>query len=327
VSVNVLNLLDPTPEGGKKLDFIPGYNQDVVRDKIARVKRIVTRDGQCLPDIVCVMELNNENMAHQLAAAMGYENVLMTKSPDSRGMDVALLFNYGPILKRARFKDEISYQADAFKQRPSRNILLVDFDVNGKHFIVMVVHWPSMRNPIDMSMAAATETRAAVLKQLEKFPDATVVVLGDFNSVPTHNDAQGKNPYDHAFLIGDGKGPKIINARSLVDPAILKNQPPGTYFFGKENNWNELDRAGIVQGPDIVFDPSSYLVYAHPDFSKVLPTSQGFPAPISYFFNWENGKLVARGASDHFPLFLQFIVKGMLNQGPPKPVPEPVTAP
>jgi len=319
VSINVLNLLDPTPEGGKRLDFLPGYNQDVVRDKIARIKRIVTRDGTCLPDIACVMELNNENMAHQLAAALGYEHVQMTKSPDSRGIDVALMYNTGSVLNRARFKEEIPYQADVFKQRPSRNLLLVDFDVNGKHFIVVVVHWPSMRNPIEMSMAAAAETRKAVLSQLAKFPDATVVVLGDFNSIPSKNDLTGRNPFDHEFQLGDGKGPKIINARQLADPKVLLTQPPGTYFYREEKSWNELDRAGIVQGPDIVFDPSSYLVYAHPEFSKVEPNSKGWPTPTGYFFKWEGNKLKASGASDHFPVFVQFLVTGIVSQSPPSP--------
>lgn len=327
VSVNVHNLFDEATEGGKKVELPPGYNQLVVDDKIARIKKVVTRDGSCLPDIACVMEIENENVAHQLALELGYKNMFMTKSPDRRGIDVALFYNHGPVLQRARFRDEIPYQSDLFKARPSRNLLLVDFDVQGKHFIVVVVHWPSMANPIEMSMAAATETRKAVLDQLAKFPDATVVVLGDFNSIPSKNDPKGRNPYDHAFLIGDGKGPKLVNARDLVDPAILKTQPPGTYFYKEDNSWNELDRAGIAQGPDIVFDPNSYLVYAHPDFSAVQPSSKGAPTPTGYFFKWEGTNLISRGASDHFPLFVQFLVKGIATQGPPKPMIAPTTAP
>ncbi len=320
---NAHNLFDNTYDGDKEYKLPPGYNQAVVQDKKDRIKKVITRDGKCLPDVLCLVEIENENVAHQAASYFGYKYMFMTKSPDSRGIDVALMFNETVTLKRARYRNEVKYNRDEFEKSPSRNILIVDLDVGGRSLILIVVHWPSMRNPIEMSVAAAEETRKVVEEQAAKYPNATIAVLGDFNSIPSKNAKDGRNPYDDILLKGKGAGPQLFNARTATDPAVLRPQVPGTYFYKDENSWNELDRIAILEGPFVKFDRKSYFVFPHPEFSAVLPTSNGAPAPIGYFYNWENGKLVSKGASDHFPVFVSFTVTSESGAAPTSPEARP----
>ena len=60
--------------------------------KLNQIKKVVDFQGS-KPDMLAVMEIENENVMRMLATKLGYQHYLITTSADKRGIDVGLLFN------------------------------------------------------------------------------------------------------------------------------------------------------------------------------------------------------------------------------------------
>src|SRR5690606_38125308 len=75
------------------------WTEEKLTLKISQIKRVFDQAVEHRPDIVSLVEVENENVVGQLARALGYSRWLVTESPDRRGVDVALLYNEKPYLK------------------------------------------------------------------------------------------------------------------------------------------------------------------------------------------------------------------------------------
>jgi len=154
------------------------------------------------PEIVCFAEVENYMVIHQLVSETPLEKldygIVHRNSPDSRGIDVALIFRKSHV--RILAVDSLRIQGDT----PTRDILYVkclrnsipsverpDVRDLGRNFDTLhlfVNHWPSKRGGAAVSglrrQAAAAVLLHAVDSILAISPSANVIVTGDFNDTP-----------------------------------------------------------------------------------------------------------------------------------------------
>jgi predicted extracellular nuclease len=271
------------------------------RDMLAKII-IAVGEGE-IPSIIGLCEIENRFVLNQLVnetplAKFNYR-IVHRDSPDSRGIDVALLYN------PACF--ELIYQnfhevSKSFKTREILYAKGIFYGVDTLH--VFVNHFPSKRGG-----AKASESRriaaALALKHLcdsisNKNKNANILVMGDFNDTPNSDPIiktlQAKYNFD-----------KIIenDLYNLALPLMKKGE--GTIKF-----------QGVWEFIDLMFVSGSILN----DTAKIscsVSDFKIFKAP--YLFENDNtyiGKKPKRtftgmkyngGISDHLPVYIQLTVK------------------
>ncbi len=302
MSYNVLNLFDADKDSAKD-DWLwlpinaPGkqnYCQNIssskdrqycsqfdwtyekVNWKLQQIKKVVDFQGS-KPDMIAVVEVENENVLSLLAATLGYQHYIITNSPDLRGIDVGLMFNTKPGLSYSNWE---AIRVPFKSGRPGRDLLRVDFVWNGKPLSVYVNHWPSQRNPIDerISCAEYLAHNIDVMSQANG-PTWSAIAVGDFNTLDSeqpnafydimHNSHWSNSLYDA----------ELYARESRQNPA-LPYTPPGTYYYIKDDAWNRLDRVivtkNLIDQKDMEFAQESF---------RIL-----FPQFMSFNFKrYENG--------------------------------------
>jgi exonuclease III len=217
--------------------------------KLEQIKKVVLSNGK-LPDILAVCEIENQNVAKMLAKKLGYQYFVMTNSPDKRGIDVAAFFNQTKNLKINRYFEHEVKKGKMFDQKPTRNILEVQFKLRQQDLALFVNHWPSQSNPSEKRVIAAKQLKKLARKRINK--GFSVVATGDFNVI--------KEDFPHAFNrilysggFWDKSRPTFADLHSTVRsskkvPSSVKNALPlGTYFYKPKMSWNLLDRFFVSQ--------------------------------------------------------------------------------
>ncbi|MCB0418842.1 MAG: hypothetical protein H6617_09300 [Bdellovibrionaceae bacterium] len=291
--------------------------------KLKQIKKAVGAIGD-LPDLLGIEEIENENAARELASVLGYgTNYYITNSPDHRGIDVALLYR-GDKLELLGEPYEIKLTGEnfppSFNEKPTRNILRMQFKPKGNADIVLSVyvnHWPSQ------AATAKTLKRMLTAEALKKDIDAEtkrigkekhyVIALGDFNTLLR----EVPNAFNN--VIQDPKWENaMVDAQDLAieaDQRFMRRMPPGTYFYYGDRTWNKLDRllfsANFNDRKGIELQPKSFRIVA-PDFlmakepfavndpEAFLNGSVFSKIPVGYnFLSLEED---TAGYSDHLPV-------------------------
>lgn len=318
-SFNMYNLFDPSKEIGKDDRRPDGLRPWVVDEQIERIATHIEKAGK--PEILVGTEIENENVAHQLGMRLGYQHFYMTKSPDRRGIDVAVFYNRNNLIRGARARGDFWQTDPIFKTHPTRDLLLVDLDVAGNRLMLLLNHWPSLHNPPEFRRAAAKRAREVILAQKQRFPDATIVALGDFNTHPGDKDTEGLNSYDDVLLTDKVvAGPQLFDAYTALSAKRKAELPPGTYFYvprpepgkpAEKPSWNPLDRMAVLEGSSIVLDRESFNIVVPPEGhgSERHPDS-AFLVPVGFYFSrGADGKTnYNNGISDHFMVTATFVV-------------------
>ena len=218
--------------------FETDWNDEKLDTKLEQIKDVLTRERSTLPDVLALVEIENENVISLLAKKLGYNQFTVSNSPDERGVDLALLWNESKLKKIAKNEHEI--KSKALEGRATRNILEVEFLVAGKYpLTVFVNHWPSQGNKNESRVDAAKIMMKRVNEIQKKSPTMAIVSTGDFNVIDT-------NRPDPFFSIVEAKG--LLDVHGLVmeskdiDYRVKVTYPLGTYFYGKSMQWNLLDR-------------------------------------------------------------------------------------
>lgn len=307
MSYNVENLFDTQKDAGKNdWSYLPKstkgkveackkvtskyrreecYNADWTQAKLdiklSQIKDVVLKERKVLPAILVVSEIENNNVVGMLAKQLGYKHHYTSESPDYRGVDLGVMFNETKDLKYVS-KREHELKGDYFKKRPSRNIFEVQFKLGKNDLYVFANHWPSLGNPDEARVTAATILKKRIDEILKKNPKAAVVAVGDFNTIPELKKEGNKHPF-RDILLKDGT---IIDVEKTFrsDKSVKKEKvdalPPGTYYYARNSQWNHLDRVFVPK--KMLSDKSpvkvildSYAIYA-PDFIRE-------PQPASAF--------------------------------------------
>lgn len=258
------------------------------------ISKIGEEDTQIAPAIVGLAEVENEKVLSDLVNSKnlineGYSYVHYD-SLDERGIDVALLYK-SDVFKVENSETFTVYLQDEYgKQDYTRDILLVQGQLNNENINVIVNHWSSRREgekQTEIKRIAAANVVNSVIKMLKKEnANAKIIVMGDFND----------NPNNKSLVLLE-KESNLYNPFKTVwsrDNGSLNHQ----------FQWNLFDQ--VLFSTNFFDTSNSSLVFKDAQVfnSKFLTQYQG--KYKGQPFRTYVGKKYKGGYSDHFPVFIQF---------------------
>ncbi|RIY36268.1 endonuclease [Capnocytophaga canis] len=296
---------DRTPQGADR------WTSKVYNDHVQKIAKVIADIGSDVskqaPDIVGLCEIENEDVIVDLINTDYLKKynygIVHYDSPDSRGVDVALIYKKGVFRPISTSKHVLKIFEPNGKRRYTRDQLLVSgmFDGEMMHFIVN--HWPS-RSGGEAASRPKREAAAALNKKiidslLAKDPKAKIFSMGDFNDDPT-------NASFKKILKTEGKKNKV-KVGGLYNPMeeMLKK---GIGSLAYQDAWNLFDQIYFTQEL-LEEDKSTYRYWKAGVFNKPYLANpkgkfKGYP-----FRSMSNGNYTW-GYSDHFPVYL-YLIKEM----------------
>jgi len=296
---NVENLFDTADDTTKDDDeFLPEgsrrWTEKRYWQKINALSRVIAAAGEWeLPALIGLCEVENEEVLKDLAygsilSAGGY-GIVHRESPDSRGIDPALLYRRDLIqIADCRSWVPVVKEGEVFN---SRNLLYVKAVFNDDTLHLILCHWPSRRGGV---MAAETirEKIANLVRvkedsiQSASGDTASVIIMGDFNAAPD----------DTVMSIITSGGLLINTAKTLSDTG------KGSYRY--QGKWEMIDQIFVSEsmtGAEGAFyaDPLTFRVF---DASFLLADDPDYPGKKP--FPTYGGYRWAGGYSDHLPVII-----------------------
>lgn len=179
-----------------------------------------------MPDIIGLCEVENKLVINELLNTTAFQNqkytVVHKDSPDSRGIDCALLFNN-------KFKilqtDFISID-NTSEKKPTRDIVFVKLQLLDKTINLFVNHWPSRWG----GQVQSNHKRVFASQVLQDYinlniaNDEFTIIMGDFNDYPDNESISN-------LLMNN----KFFNLMS-------SNLVSGKGSYNYKGNWNWLDQ-------------------------------------------------------------------------------------
>lgn len=290
VELNCENLFDTRHDPSKQdTEFLPDGSRHWTTTKYwGKVNRVGQEILSCsdeLPDLVALVEVENDSVLHDLTRRSLLRNAgyqyLMTESGDVRGIDVALLYQPARFLPICYDYLEVPPLRG---MRPTRDILYIEGRcLSGDTLHLFVVHSPSRyggeRESRPHRMKVAQQLKEAIVAL---GPDARIVVTGDFNDY--HDSPAMQTLYDCGLL-------------NVTREAKGRNGARGTYRY--HGDWHSLDHVLVssilYNKVDTAYiNDASFLLEDEPKYGGKRPrrTFQGFA--------------YQRGFSDHLPLVVRF---------------------
>ncbi len=263
---------------------------------------IVAAGGWEPPEMIAFAEVENRFVLEQLFTAtplLKYHfEIIHRDSPDQRGIDVALVYRPGRLIKISEKFFRIDYDDEAIPQ--TRDILYCAFRVNLKDTIhVFVNHWPS-RSGGQLSSERNRLYVASVLKSktdslLRKDQRTKIIIVGDFNDQPDNRSLQKVLRAD--FLESNPETGKLYNLSCCKS----KKTGCGTHKYGR--NWSLFDQV-IVSG-DLLLKERVYLL---PDAYTIFNPRFLMEPDDKYLGNKPYRTYVGYkyhgGYSDHLPVYV-----------------------
>ena len=298
VELNCENLFDYRHDSLKNdYEYLPGatrhWNQGRYWTKLNNIGRTIIacgrqENGWQVPDLVALCEVENDSVLTDLTRRSLLRNArydyLVTRSPDLRGIDVALLYSpYSFALLR-----HYSLGIEPYgNRRPTRDILYASGVVaSGDTLHVFVVHAPSRyggeRASRPYRLRVADRLCAAVDSIRRLSPHAHIVMAGDFNDYSSNAAIQRIESHQMTDVSRGAKG--THGAR-------------GTYRYKGE--WGSIDHI-LASQPlaamlvDCRINDESFLLEADERYGGVQPKR-----------NYK-GLKYHHGYSDHLPLVARF---------------------
>lgn len=205
---NLENLFDTTHDEGKNdKDFTPegrnAWTQDKYEKKLHNMAVAIAamaKDNGAFHTALGIAEVENSHaikdlLAQPELAPAGYRFVHY-ESPDSRGIDVALL--YRPDKMKVIDSEPIKYDFNSstikFEYTPqeqaafrTRHILMVHGLVAGEDVAIYVCHLPSRLGDKgqDLRARGAEIIYDHAMGMMQKYPGIKIIVMGDMNDNPT----------------------------------------------------------------------------------------------------------------------------------------------
>ena len=298
VELNCENLFDYLHEEGKDdMEWTPSsvrhWNKGRYWRKLNNIGQEIISCGETnsnwqLPDMVALCEIENDSVVRDLTERSVLRNAgyryLITKSPDLRGIDVALL--YSP----ASFRLIQGYALRVKPlpgMRPTRDILYACGEtISGDTLHVFVVHAPSRfggeRQTRPNRQVVGERLMASIDSIRSLYPQPRIIVAGDFN--------EGDNGPLLKFLHSK-------RLHNISEGALGHHGARATYKY--QGKWECIDH--ILVSSALV--SSFQEVYVHdPDFLMEEDSRYGGKQPYRNY----NGMRYQRGFSDHLPLVARF---------------------
>ncbi len=289
-------------------EFLPGsqkkWTEARYQEKLDHLAQVI-RDlgGDTLPALVGLCEVENRRTVDELISKTSLKGtdykVIHQESPDSRGIDVALLYRSGYFKVTATEFIRIRMPGDsAFR---TRDILYAQGVLGGKDTInLFVSHWPSRSSgevqTRPLRMFVAQTIRSKVDSLFSRNRAARIVITGDFNDEPMDLSVTGGLKALLTF--------EATQSGRLYDltQQFKNGSPGGTYKY--KGSWNLLDHI-VVSG---ALMDTTRKIYSRPADAHVFMADYLMEAdkeslgqrPLRTYM----GSFYQGGYSDHLPVYL-----------------------
>ena len=263
------------------------WSKQVVNEKISNLCKVIASTS---PEIVFLQEVENKSILKKMfdspACGKAYKYLSPLEGPDSRGIDVAVASKF-PIVSEKLHKVDLEGIA-----KPTRGILEVKININGKSLTAFTNHWPSQANP---SMARYKAAELLVERALGVNSDI-VVAAGDFNT--TSSDS----PNGINLVVRPHTFDSELKARESGVRVF-----PGSHWY--RGHWGSLDKMFVFTQASgkIIPDYKSFRILSADWMLRTRKWTDYDTGEVSFHevpnsFSWKN----RQGFSDHLPLVMKF---------------------
>ena len=312
---NVENLFDTINDVNKNDEASPmmeiKFNRsEIYKKKVKNMAQVIADIGTDLinksPSIVGLSEVENRNVIEDLLNHKHLLNknydIVHYDSPDERGIDVGLIYNKDVFkVNSTKSHELIIYDNKSSKRNYTRDQLVVSGLLDNELIHIIVNHWPSRSGGEERSRAgrmAAAELNKKIIDSLQnKYKNAKIITMGDFNDDP-HDDSMKK-------ILNAKKYIEDVKTNGIYNPmeVILSDQGIGSNAY--RDVWQLFDQI-LVTEPFLNKKYDSYQFYKAGIFNKSYLINKagrykGYPFRS---FSWGS---FTDGYSDHLPSYIYLI--------------------
>ena len=312
---NVENLFDTINDINKNDEASPimeiKFNRsEIYKKKVKNMASVIADIGSDLvnksPSIVGLSEVENRNVIEDLLNNKHLLNknydIVHYDSPDERGIDVGLIYNKDVFkVNSTKSHELIIYDNNSSKRNYTRDQLVVSGLLDNELIHIIVNHWPSRSGGEERSRAgrmAAAELNKKIIDSLQnKYKNAKIITMGDFNDDP-HDDSMKK-------ILNAKKYIEDVKTNGIYNPmeVILSDQGIGSNAY--RDVWQLFDQI-LVTEPFLNKKYDSYQFYKAGIFNKSYLINKagrykGYPFRS---FSWGS---FTGGYSDHLPPYIYLI--------------------
>jgi len=312
---NVENLFDTINDVNKNDEASPimeiKFNRsEIYKKKVENMAKVIADIGFDLinksPSIVGLSEVENRNVIEDLLNNKHLFNknydIVHYDSPDERGIDVGLIYNKNVFkVNSTKSHELIIYDNKSSKRNYTRDQLVVSGLLDNELIHIIVNHWPSRSGGEERSRAgrmAAAELNKKIIDSLQdKYKNAKIITMGDFNDDP-HDDSMKK-------ILNAKKYIEDVKTNGIYNPmeVILSDHGIGTNAY--RDVWQLFDQI-LVTEPFLNKKYDSYQFYKAGIFNKSYLINKagrykGYPFRS---FSWGS---FTGGYSDHLPPYIYLI--------------------
>ncbi len=290
---NVENLFDLTDDPNTRdEEFALGGKKNVTPDiynlKLKNTAKVLT---DLNADIVGLCEVENRFVLKELLKNYSGRpyNIIHFDSPDSRGIDNALLYDETKIklINAKAITNELPHKGK------TRDILYVMGQYRGIPLHIFVNHWPSNYGGKKQALPKRAATAGLVVKEMIKIlsenPAAEIILLGDFNEDPDDEHVQSL---------------RSVGLTSLMMP-LIGEEGVGTYVYrGKDYFYDQIIVSeGLLDNKGLAVLDSTLLILDKPEYRQQEGKFTHYP----YRF-WAGDRLLG-GYSDHLAIKVGIVKK------------------
>jgi len=310
VFYNVENLFDTKHDTLKNdLEFTPNgsrfWNNYKFYNKINRIQKTIAAIGEWTPvSFIGLCEIENINCLYKLLNNTNFISVpykiVHHESPDTRGIDVALLYNSNNA--KLLYQNFLKVTIENDYRFKTREILYAKFLVDNKdtiHFFIN--HWPSRFGGEIASNYKRVKAASILRKKVDSLfsinLESKILIMGDFNDEPKN---QSLKETLRATI------PKFEFSDTILYNLSNKNDFYGTHKY--QGNWAILDQI-IISGSLLNASTGAKcnkIDYNIANFDFLLEDdilhSGKKPKSTYYGFKYNDG------FSDHLPVYIDIIV-------------------
>jgi predicted extracellular nuclease len=310
VFYNVENLFDTINDPNiDDEEFLPSsakkWNSERYNKKLENLAKVISSINTSeLPEIVGFAEVENKNVLEDLVATSYLKNgnykIVHQNSPDSRGIDVALI--YQPDEFKYISHQIIPFKAEYELEYKLRDILYVKGILGKKDTVhVFVNHWKSRsggeKETEKQRISQSLNLRNKVDEIMAGNKNAKILIMGDLNDDPrntsvfetlkaNNNQSEPKNLFNLMLPLMDaGKGTHSYRG----DWTMLDNLIISQSFLNTNNGFVAKNNEGHIFDSEMI----------------TFTSNKGEKSPNRTY----GGNNYYGGFSDHYPVYVTFIKK------------------
>lgn len=311
---NLENLFDTINNPNKFDEFSPimeikANRSQAYKKKIHNMARVISDIGKDVtnntPAILGVSEIENRGVLDDLVndsllLKKNY-NIIHFQSPDTRGIDVALLYQTGLFKPISSSTHELKlYDNTTQKRIYTRDQLLVSGYLEEDLLHIIINHWPSRRGGESRSAykrIAAAKLNKKLIDSLQAIdPYSKILIMGDLNDNPNNKSLKQ--------VLKPKRDRKKVGLKTLYNPYDnFFRKGLGTTAY--RDAWSLFDQI-LMTKPLIEKDFSSFRFYKAGIFNKNYLITNNGPYKGYPYRSWSNSGFT-KGFSDHFPVYIYLI--------------------